>query len=202
MSKGGDEPEKPKMSAQEKTKIAASKAEWDHYKSQYRPIEGDYLEAAGQDHSARTEAQGNAQVMREGTSNLQLAALGGGTSSAAGGVAGALTESGVRGAAAERQERDARMGGALGIGRDMATDTQRSLSGLARSGAQTAIGEMNNKLKVDSARSAARAQMIGSLAGAGAAVYAKGKKGGGGTGEYWSEKGGAKTRDVAPTSIF
>ena len=161
----GSKPEKPKMSSQEKTQLAASKAEWDHYQSQYQPIERDYLKDSAQDHGDRTRAQGGAQVMREGTDSMRLAALGGGVSQAGGAVGNALTSTDVQGTGAERAERDGRMIGSLGVGREIATDTQRSLSGLARAGASSAIGEMHNKLKVDSARSAARAQMIGSLAG-------------------------------------
>lgn len=171
MSKGGSKPSKPKMSIQEKTQLAASKAEWDHYKKQYQPIERDYLRDSSVDHSARASAEADTGVMREGTESLRLAALGGGSSSVAGALGAARSEARNAAIAAERQERDQRMAGALGIGRELATDSQRSLSGLARAGSQTAVAKMQNKLKVDSARSEARASMLGSLAGAGASMY-------------------------------
>jgi hypothetical protein len=71
------------------------------------------------------------------------------------------------------------MAGALGVGRELATDTNRSLSSLANTGARGAINDMQNKLRVDTARSAARAQVLGSLAGAGAAMYTGGQTTGG-----------------------
>lgn len=164
-------PKKPEMSIGEKTQHAVAAAEWDHYKAQYQPIERDYLRDAQLDRSDRARSQASSAVMREGTDAMRLAALGGGVSGAGGAVGNAMTEARVGATAAEREERDGRILGALGVGRQLATDTTRSLSALGRSGAQGAIGEMRNKLKVDTARSAARAQMIGSVAGAGAAVY-------------------------------
>jgi len=165
-------PKKPEMSISEKTQLAASAAEWRHYKRQFQPIEEQQLSDSARDFSDRAEAQGNSSVFRAGTGSLQAAAFTGGVSRSAGAVGGALTSSGVSAVGAERSERDERMVGTIGIGRKIATDTQSSLSGLARSGANTAIAEMQNKLKVDTARSSARAKSLGSLAGAGAAVYA------------------------------
>lgn len=163
-------PEKPGMSAAEKTQHAVAAAEWDHYKANYQPIERQYLADSQKDRSARATGQASSAVMREGTDAMRLAALGGGTTSVAGAVGGALAEGRVGAVNAERQERDARIAGALGVGRQLATDTTRSLSSLGRMGASTAINTMQNKLKVDNARSAARAQAVGSVVGAGTAV--------------------------------
>ncbi len=198
---GGSAPQKPKMSAAEKTQYAVSAAEWDRYKTAYAPLEEQYLSDAQRNFENRGRAQASSSVMREGTEAMRLSALGGGVTGAASAVGNAAMQSRVAATSGAQQERDARMAGALGIGREIATDTNRSLSSLANTGAQGAINEMQNKLKVDSARSAARAQMVGSVVGAGAAVY-MGRGGGGGTGEYWSRKGGRTTAQVEPTSIF
>lgn len=171
MSKGGSSPKKAEMSTSEKTQHAVAAAEWDHYKSTYAPIENDYLSDSQRSFEERGRAQASSSVMREGTDAMRLSALGGGVSKAAAAVGNAATESQVAATSAAQQERDTRMTGALGVGREIATDTNRSLSSLSSTGARGAISEMQNKLKVDSARSAARAQMIGSVAGAGTAAY-------------------------------
>lgn len=171
MSKGGSKPSKPEMSQSEKVQYAVAAAEWDHYKNTYMPLEGEYLRDSGRDFGDRGRAQASSAVMREGTGAMRLSALGGGTSSTADAVGAALTEGKVGATHAAQLERDGRMAGALGVGREIATDTNRSLSSLANTGARGAINNMENKLRVDTARSAARAQMIGSLAGAGAAAY-------------------------------
>lgn len=177
MSKGGDEPEKAKMSQSEKAQHAVSAAEWDHYKKTYAPLEDKYLSDSQRSFEDRGRAQASSSVMREGTDAMRLSALGGGVSGAASAVGNAVTQSQVAATSGAQQERDARMTGALGVGREIATDTNRSLSSLSSTGARGAIGEMQNKLKVDSARSAARAQMIGSVAGAGMAVATGGGSG-------------------------
>lgn len=204
MSKGGSKPSKPQMSQSEKVQHAVSAAEWDHYKSTYVPLEGEYLSDSGRDFSDRGRAQASSAVMRQGTDAMRLSALGGGVSAVGDTVGAALTEGKVGATHAAQAERDARMTGALGVGREIATDTNRSLSSLSQTGARGAISDMQNKLRVDTARSEARAQMLGTLAGAGAAMYTGGQTSGGvsGTGEYWSRKGGRTTTQVEPTSIF
>lgn len=179
MSKGGSKPSKPEMSQSEKVQHAVSAAEWDRYKNTYMPLEADYLKDSGRDYSDRGRAQASSAVMREGTDAMRLSALGGGTSSTADTVGAALTEGRVGATRAAQLERDGRMAGALGVGREIATDTNRSLSSLAQTGARGAINDMQNKLRVDTARSAARAEMLGTLAGAGAAMYTGGQTTGG-----------------------
>ncbi|WP_075881451.1 hypothetical protein [Vreelandella massiliensis] len=178
MSKGGDKPDKPEMSKAEKAQHAVSAAEWDHYKETYAPLEDEYLKDSQKEFGDRGRAQASSKVMREGTEATRLAALGGGVSTSADAIGTALTGSKVGATHKAQLERDSRMSGALGIGREIATDTNRSLSGLARSGSQDAISKMQNDLKVDSARSAARSQALGAIAGAGASMYAGGGSGG------------------------
>lgn len=179
MSKGGSKPSKPEMSESEKVQHAVSAAEWDHYKNTYVPLEGEYLRDSGRDFGDRGRAQTASTVMRQGTDAMRLSALGGGVSSTADTVGSALTEGNVGATHAAQLERDGRMAGALGVGREIATDTNRSLSSLANTGARGAINNMQNKLRVDTARSAARAQVLGSLAGAGTAAATGGMTAGG-----------------------
>lgn len=168
---GGSEPEKPKMSIGEKTQHATAAAEWDHYKSTYRPLERQYLSDAQKNLEDRGQAQASTSVMREGTDAMRMAALGGGVSGAASAVGNASTAARTKAASVAEQERDSRVTGALGVGRELATDSTRSLGSLATTGARGAINDMNNKLTVDTARSKARAEMLGSIAGAGTAMY-------------------------------
>lgn len=171
MSKGGSKPSKPEMSTSEKAQHAVSAAEWDHYKSTYAPIESEYLSDSQRSFEDRSRAQTSSSMMREGTDAMRLSALAGGVSKSADAVGSALTGGKVEATSAAQQERDARMAGALGVGREVATDTNRSLTSLSTTGARGAISEMQNKLKVSSARDAAMAQAAGSLAGSATAVY-------------------------------
>lgn len=197
---GGSSPSKPEMSGAEKAQHAVAAAEWDHYKTNYAPLEGEYLSDSQRDFEARGRAQASSSVMREGTKNLQLSALGGGTSSTAGSLGSALTGAETSATSGAQEKRDARMAGALGIGRELAADTTSSLSALGRTGARNSISKLQSDLKVSQARSAARAQAVGTLAGAGAAAYGGG--GGSGTGQYWAKEGGQTTAQKVPTSIF
>ena len=171
MSKGGSKPSKPEMSKSEKVQHATSAAEWDHYKDTYVPIEKKYLKDSQKDFGDRGRAQSSSSVMRNGTDNLRLSALSGGTSDAGSVVGSAVTSSNVAATSSAQQERDSRMAGALGVGREIATDTNRSLGSLSSTGARGAISEMQNKLKVDTARDKAVAQALGSVAGSATAAY-------------------------------
>lgn len=196
----GSSPSKPKMSAGEKANHAAAAAEWDHYKSTYVPLEGEYLSDSQKDFTARGQAQADSAVMREGTDNLRLSALSGGTSSSAGALGDALTGARTSATAEAQQKRDGRMAGALGIGRELATDTSSSLSALGRTGARESINKMQSDLKADTARNAAVAQGLGTLGGAAYSKYSGGQTSG--TGKFWSRKGGTTTAQRVPESIF
>lgn len=199
MSKGGSKPSKPEMSKSEKVQHAVAAAEWDHYKDTYVPLENQYLSDSQRNLEGRARANTSSAVMREGTDAMRLSALGGGVSRSAGILGSGLTAAKVGATHGAQSERDARMAGALGVGREIATDTTRSLSSLANTGARGAINDMQNKLMVSNAR----AQMVGAIAGAGIAAATGGMGGGAaGTGQYWSQQGGRTTTQVEPTSIF
>lgn len=149
---GSSSPSKPKMSSSEKAQHAVAAAEWGHYKQNYAPLENRYLSDSQKDYSARGGAQARSQVMREGTEAMQLSALRGGVSDVASTVANASTASGVESAGSSQALRDERMVGALGVGRGVAANTTNSMSSLAQTGAQGAIGDMRNKLTVNMAR--------------------------------------------------
>lgn len=172
MGKGGDKPKKPKMSQAEKVDAAVANAQWNHYKENYAPLERSFLADSVRDHSARAKANADNATFRAGTSGLaQLGASGtsGRTGSTVGNALAASREAAI---AAERSDRDKRTLSALGVGRELATDSASSLGTLGRMGAQTSINEMHNKLKVDQAKTAARQKMIGSVVGAAAGAYA------------------------------
>jgi hypothetical protein len=200
----GGSPDKPEMSGAEKAQHAVAAAEEDHYQSNYAPLGGEYLSDSQKDFGDRGRAQASSTVMREGTQNLQLSALGGGTSPAAGALGSALTGAQTSATAGAQEKRDARMAGALGIGRELSADTTSSLSALGRTGARNSISKMQSDLKVSQARSAARAQAVGSLAGAGMAAYGGGGGGGQVNGGFTTQvdTGGTKSTNDNPTRIF
>lgn len=198
---GGSSPSKPEMSKAEKAQHAVSAAEWDHYKETYAPLEKEYLSDSQKNFEDRGRAQASSAVMREGTDALRLSALGGGTSEVAGDLGRALSESDVRATSEAQQKRDARMTGALGVGRELAADTEQSLSALGRTGANQSIQRMRSKAKAEARKQQAYSQAIGQVAGAGASLYSGGA-GGSGTGKYWSQEGGVTTAQKVPESIF
>jgi hypothetical protein len=172
MSKGGSKPSKPEMSESEKAQHAVAAAEWDHYKENYVPLENQYLKDSQKDFGDRARGQASSAVMREGTEAARLSALSGGTSRVADTVGSALTSANVEATHKAQQGRDGRMAGALGVGREIATDTSQNMSRLARSGARTSIGHMQNKLQVDMARDRLKmkaAKAVGEAAASGGA---------------------------------
>lgn len=167
---GGSSPSKPKMSSSEKAQHAVAAAEWDHYKQNYVPLENQYLKDSQKDYTGRAQAQSRSQAMKQGTESMQLSALGGGMSSVASTIGNAQTRSDVESANNAQSLRDDRMLGALGIGRNIATGTTSSMSSLARTGARGAIGDMQNKLRVDTAKQQAMANIAKNAAKAAAGL--------------------------------
>lgn len=176
---GSSKPSKPEMSSSEKAQHAVAAAEWDHYKQNYAPLENRYLQDSQKDYTDRAQAQSRSQVMRGGTDSMRLSALGGGVSNVASTIGNAATASDVESANKAQTLRDERMVGALGIGRNVATNTTTSMSSLARTGARGAIGDMQNKLRVDTAKQKAIASLATKAAYAAAgAVPPPGPEGG------------------------
>lgn len=198
----GSSPSKPEMSKGEKAQQAVAAAEWDHYKATYAPLEKEYLSDSQKNFEDRSQAQASSAVMRGGTDSLRLSALGGGTSESAGRLGSALAESNVKATSEAQQKRDARMAGAIGVGRELAADTEQSLSALGRTGARQSIKRMQSEAKADAKRDQAVAQAVGTIGGAAYSQYGGGGSSSSGTGKYWSQEGGVTTTQKVPESIF
>lgn len=166
---GSSSPSKAEMSAGEKASLASGMAEWDHYKSNYAPLEKEYLEASDKDYTDRARAQAASAVMRGGTDGMRQAGAMGGITDASAAVAEGLTTGKTSATNSAQTLRDQRLVGALGVGRELATDTTTSMATLARSGASGSITKMQADLQRSTAKSAAIGQVAGAAIGAGVA---------------------------------
>lgn len=173
MSSSPDKPKAVAVSQGEKTQAALAKDQINYYRSTYAPLEAQYAEEAGRDHSARLAAQASSAGMREATSGLQQLALSNAPVDTAA-IGGAVSAARNSAAAEGRRTRDDGRLSALGVGLGVTADAGTALSTAGRSQTNAAIDSVAAQVASQQAKSSKQAALggaVGTLAGAGMTYY-------------------------------
>ena len=173
MSKSPKKADPTPVSEGEKIQAQVAKDQIAYYRGTYAPLEGEFAQEAGQDHTSRLSAQASSAGMREASSGLQQLALGSApvdTAAVGGSLAGATAAAATQG----RRARDDGRLSALGVGLGITADAGQSLSGASQDQAEAAIDKVREGMAKQQAAASTRAAAmgaVGTLAGAGLTYY-------------------------------
>lgn len=173
MSKSAKKPDPVAVSEGEKIQAQVAKDQIGYYRGTYAPLEGEYADEAGADHTARLSAQARSAGMREASGGLQQLALSGApvdTAALGSSLSAATDAAGVQG----RRARDDGRLSALGVGLGITADAGQSLSSASQVQSGAAIDKVRAEMTKQQASASTRAATmgaVGTLAGAGLTYY-------------------------------
>lgn len=170
MSIGGSakKPKPTPVSEGEKISAQLARDQIGYYRSNFAPLEGQFRDEAGRDHSARFSAQNAAAANRTLTGGLAAVASTGSMMDT-GDTADAVTGARVAGMAQGRRERDDGRLDALGIGLGITADATKSLSEAGRLQTSAAIDRSREEVTKMQAKADVRSAALGGVAAIGTA---------------------------------